>query len=1105
MKSTSIRRLLLASAVFTFGIGAASAQDFNVPAGDLKLALDAYSAQTGTPLIYPAEAVRGIRTGGAKGPLSAGDALSRILSGTGFGIHREEGAIAIIRQQQSAEPEITPIQMAQAAPARAAVETVTVTSSKLGGADVQSIPIAITALSQEQLTSTQTAGGPDLVKQVPNLTFSKTNFTGYNIQIRGIGTQAISVTTDPAVAVAFNDTPFIRNHFFEQEFYDVAQVEVLRGPQGTLYGRNATAGVVNLTSAKPTDQFEAMASGEFGNYGQKRFEGMINIPIVDDWLDIRLAGEWTKRNGYTFNEYSHDDIDGRDLWSGRLSIGWHPYENLQTNLVWEHFSENDDRLRSGKQLCNTAPQPKTIGGQPVPDEANLLGSFAPYLSQGCQMGSLYSASAYGVPYGYSLPYYAAATFGGFVTGKNPYLNDTQTPDLRVINTQLTPIYKAKNDTVEFNADYQISPSLTFTSETGFNNDFLWSTEDYNRFASTPGMFVPNAYGTLTDANGVFCDPQLGCSDKILAEDLSEEHSWQASQEFRLASHFSGPFNFSAGGNYLHYETAENYYVFINTLTAFANSESVDTNPARTRHIPWVPGVTDDHECLARYGGMVYHDPALGGGQPESNACVYIDPHPIGSLDNQGHNYFLSQNPYTLNSYAAFGETYYDIFKSLKLIAGLRWTEDQKHFVDIPSQLLANGAGYPTAASLGQQWDLLGKKYVTVPGYPASGIVDQQWDAITGRAALNWTPKLDFTDQTLVYSSYAHGYKAGGANPPAPNLPLFGNVNPIHPLTFKPEYVDAFELGTKNTLLDGTLTLNSSAFYYNYQGYQISEIVDRTAINLNFDAHVKGAEIEATWEPLPGLRFNASGGYEDARAANGQKAVDLMDRTAGHSDWMVVRPFATGTSNCILPKDVVAALLYLAANDSLIGGNESGTNPVMACAHAYEQGFDPVTQLPYTADPTTGIDIGGGPGLILAGYKGFDPATAPNGGEGFDKDLSHHVLPNAPPFTFSAGAQYSLPVTQDWAGTLRADFYWQDDSWARIFNDNPYDRLHGYTNLNLTLILTSQNGWQVMGYMKNVLDTTAITGDFLNSDDSNLTTNVFLTDPRLIGVRITKNW
>jgi outer membrane receptor protein involved in Fe transport len=116
-----------------------------------------------------------------------------------------------------------------------------------------------------------------------------------------------------------------------------------------------------------------------------------------------------------------------------------------------------------------------------------------------------------------------------------------------------------------------------------------------------------------------------------------------------------------------------------------------------------------------------------------------------------------------------------------------------------------------------------------------------------------------------------------------------------------------------------------------------------------------------------------------------------------------------------------------------------------------------------------------------------------------------MLPNVPPFTASFGAQYSMPITSDWAGTLRSDFYWQDSSMARVFNDNPYDHIHGYNTVNLTLILTNQNGWQVMLYDKNVFNTTAITGDFLNSDDSGLTTNVFLTDPKLIGIRVTKNW
>ena len=78
-----------------------------------------------------------------------------------------------------------------------------------------------------------------------------------------------------------------------------------------------------------------------------------------------------------------------------------------------------------------------------------------------------------------------------------------------------------------------------------------------------------------------------------------------------------------------------------------------------------------------------------------------------------------------------------------------------------------------------------------------------------------------------------------------------------------------------------LTLNGDVFFYNYKGYQISRIVDRTAINDNFNATVKGAELEATYEPLPGLKFNFAGGYEDTRIKNGQSSIDLMDRTAGH--------------------------------------------------------------------------------------------------------------------------------------------------------------------------------------------------------------------------------
>src|SRR6185437_9749333 len=140
------------------------------------------------------DAARTTHTRGVKGELSAEAALSRILAGTGLVTDRNaaSGVITILRAPRNSQTsmvtnEQTGMPVRVAAASSASVETVVVTSSKIKG-DIQTVPIAITALSQEQLTSRQIAGGPDLVKEVPNLTFSKTNFTGYNIEIRGIGT-----------------------------------------------------------------------------------------------------------------------------------------------------------------------------------------------------------------------------------------------------------------------------------------------------------------------------------------------------------------------------------------------------------------------------------------------------------------------------------------------------------------------------------------------------------------------------------------------------------------------------------------------------------------------------------------------------------------------------------------------------------------------------------------------------------------------------------------------------------------------------------------------------------------------------------------------------
>ncbi|MGE5566439.1 MAG: TonB-dependent receptor domain-containing protein [Parcubacteria group bacterium] len=1127
MPTKIMTRLLAGTALSALLTGvsfAAEARPYDIPQQDAATALQAFAMQSGKQVLFPYEAVKGKQAPQIKGDYSDAEVIALLAGSAGLRVTADDGRTVTLRPQSAAAE-------GEGGADAGTVQALVVTAQKREE-NIQDVPIAMSAFTQEDLTKSQIAGGPDLMTQIPNFTFTKTNFTSYSIQIRGIGTQAISATTDPAVAVAFNNTPFLRSHFFEQEFYDLARVEVLRGPQGTLYGRNATAGVVNVISAKPTFHFEAKASADVGNYSSTRLEGMLNLPLVEDKAALRIAGAWTKRDGYDTNQLTGHPIDGRDLWSTRVSLRIDPTERLRTNFIWEHFKEDDDRLRSGKQTCKTDHSPTEVNGVLVSSADTLAGQALQYperyLSQGCLPASVYSPDAFQVPDGQTLPYYLPlqsilAPIQGGWGHFDVYASTVQSHDLRVIESQVDPKYRANSDTIELNVDFDVTPSMTFTSQTGFNHDDLWSMEDYNRFNTSPGAFaycdpdldpqscqnnanhqlmpdpaggahygIAAGLGTLEglpcdpntpsewrcNLDGVFCDPQIGCSDRLIVLDVSEERSRQFSQEFRLASNFEGPFNFSVGANFLRYKTQENYLVFINTITLTAAGPGFGYGSS-TR---WVPGVSDNHECLI--DGFDYPD--IGATHnPQWNTCAYIDPTPITDLNYQGHNYFLSKNPYKLASYAVFGEGYLTLTPALKLTAGLRWTVDKKHFVDIPSELLV--AGY---------------------GYPESGQVKQHWSEPTGRLLFDWTPDLSLTDQTLVYGSYVHGYKAGGANPPGAVLlsNRGGDISdPVHPLTFKPEFVNAYELGTKNTLLSGGLTFNLNGFYYDYKGYQISEIVDRSAINMNFDAKIWGAELETSWRPAENMQLGLKVGYEDTRVADGMKAVDLMDRTAGHTDWMVVKPFVTQASNCILPRYVVAKLIQVQSAlggvgpevDAACGVAYGGVNQFTGVLHA-----DPVTYLPYVPNPTQTVVYN----YDLTGYPGFDPALAPNNGAGFDKNLSGNALPNAPHWTTTLTADYTLPLPDSWLVTLHGDFYYQSEAWTRVFNDPGYDKLKAYNNVNLAAIFSNEErGWTVMAYVKNVFDRDNITGAFLNSDDTGLTTNVFLNEPRLYGLRVTKAW
>ncbi len=1097
---------------------------FDIPAQDLDSALTSFGRQSEREIIISAELTRNRRAPGVHGNLRPEEALGILLADSGLTYRTSDNGSLIVEAAQAP-------QGGSAAGGGATVEALIVTAQKREE-NIQDVPIAISAFSSKELEQQKIEGGFDLLKAIPNVTFSKNNFSSYNFSIRGVGTKAISATTDPGVAVSFNNIALIQNRLFEQEYFDVERVEVLRGPQGTLYGRNATAGVINVISAKPDmNDFDGWVKGEVGNYHTKRVSAMVNIPITEDVLAIRFAGALTDRQGYDYNEVTKNHVNGRDLWSGRITVGFNPTDRIRTNLIWERFNEDDNRSRTGKQLCHRDNGPSVVGETPVftPD-----GSFDEFesvmrpalFSQGCKAGSLYDDDAFGTPNGLALPFvFGMLALGGdcgagcttlypigkdadnhpqtLIQLKDPYGNQMQSRDLRTIASFKDPRYRARADVVEFNVDIDLTDDLTFFSQTAYNKDTVYSFQDFNRFNTVPvftdtASLEPNgpdqdefgrsAWHDLAPG-GYFCDPQLGCSNTLAGFDISQAKGTQFAQEIRLQSDFDGPINFSLGANYTRFQALVDYYVMYNLISAFALMLPFNGGQ-------WNPG-PDPTRCLA--GGFIG---AITGpidiDDPDA-ICPYIDPNPVESINGEGHNYFRSKNPYKLKSTAAFGELYWNVRDDLKVTAGLRYTDDRKTFIPVPSQvLLARG--------------FVAGGYVN-RGYPELPPIKQHWGEWTGRLGVDWKPDLSFTDRTLLYAFYSRGYKGGGANPPSPGfasaeqvaeqaaasgLPqgtidffLQAGLFPILKLnaveygpTFRPEFVDAFEVGAKNTLLDGALTFNTDAFFYDYSDYQVSQIRDRTAVNENFDAKVWGLEFETVFAPSRDLQIIANLGYLDTKIADGMKSIDIMNRTQGNPDYVLVKPWAQLPSNCVVPVGVAEDWLQ---NHPLLQGYWSicgGVGGVLGFASPF-----PPT------DPATGemYDFHNYPEL--------------NGGAGLYADLSGNELPNSPHWTMNIGAQYGHDILDgSWRLTVRSDAYWQSQSWARVYNDDPYDKLHGWYNVNLSLwIERPEDDLKIEIYAKNLLDKTPITDSFLNSDDTALTTNVFVLDPRLIGLSIKKGF
>ena len=538
---------------------------------------------------------------------------------------------------------------------------------------LQVVPIAVSAFDAQALVAQQIENASDLQLTLPNVSFTKSNFTSASFTIRGIGDLCVGVSCDSATAIHTNGSPLFGTRLFETEYFDLERIEVLRGPQGTLFGRNATSGVVNIVTAKPDlSGFGAFAEAEYGNYNSIRAKGMVNIPIGETF-GVRLAGYYLNRDGYTKNVFDGKQIDGREIYALRGSVRWEPTPDTTVDLMAFYFKEKDNRLRIQKQLCQFDPT-GVLGC------LNNRRDFAKTNTNSNFTGTLGSAeflSARGIPS--SLGLNSLYDGGG-------YRNFTEPKDVRTVNTPFTPEYSADELQLQGRIEHDFG-GITAQLTGIYQSTSVDSRQDYNlgvadragfagalntlAFFAANGIptglgppfpaFVPGSaayFAPIAQAlfpqgpNGPLCTSQTSldnrgafegnsiCSSSSLQFDRSNGKGDSWSAEGIVSSDFDGPFNFLVGGIYAKARTTENSY--------FVNAFPID----------YVAGLLGSFTTFA----------------------TTVDANPNNNLPPSylATSFFRNNTQsFQLESFGIFGEAYFNLTDRLKITGGLRYNDDKK--------------------------------------------------------------------------------------------------------------------------------------------------------------------------------------------------------------------------------------------------------------------------------------------------------------------------------------------------------------------------------------------------------------------------------------------
>jgi iron complex outermembrane receptor protein len=727
---------------------------------------------------------------------------------------------------------------ALATPALAQIETVVVTAEKRVQ-NLQTVPIAVSAFSSEKRDLVGINSIQDMTNFTPGLQY---NGSRDRISLRGVGRLTNVLSADASVA---NYDDGLYETFAVaagRSSLELERVEVLRGPQGTLYGRNAIAGALNEITRRPTDEFEGEARLTYGAYNHTTAEVNVSGPIDDRW-QYRVFGSYEKQTeGWTKN-----------IIPGAPSEG---------NVIDEWYIDAQIQAKFGQRLEMWTKVQSTQWWNGAGGPGSESSGWNPYDGPTYEFGA--NATALNLGYGCSAPgfTYDAAAAGGATTAASA------TSPLSASGACLNP---------EVNDPRKIARLTPYTVKVPYylsvNSQWTWHADNFDIKYIGGGSYYHYIL-TGGDPTG-----EGGDGAPIGRPPISSV----------TINSFVGPSLVLGGPETFNYQEKNGF--ISNELNFLSTTES---------RLQWVAGV---YEFQQHYSQPVFTSQPgqdqWNGVNPPFGAPGFFCALTGGVCAPAfGERRFDNRPSLNDTSLAAYIQSDYKVTDTVKLTGGVRYSYDRKYGHESVRLLCFGVPACFTAPEFNPfipgglpAVDLTQLPTVVDPGTPppkgvdgptiygADGFAtrkyDASWDAVTGTAGVDWTPSED----TLAYGKYSRGYRSGGFN-----VGIFTVLAPS-PWTNK-ESVDSFEVGLKKSVGDW-LTANMALYHYGYTNLQIPLTIVNSAGGFQPNASTfynvpkavsQGFELETTIVPVENLAVLFNYSFDDAHIDKGT-APDAADPNA----------------------------------------------------------------------------------------------------------------------------------------------------------------------------------------------------------------------------------